>query len=296
MPCYNSGTMQERKTRKNIANLILIITGTFMLCLSVEAFILPYNILSGGVAGIAVALYPVFHINTTLLANLLTVVLLGLGGVSLGKKFFFSTALSSLLYPLFNELLARTLFVPETEPLLASFYGGLLGGIGVGMVMRAGASTGGMDIPPLIIHKFTGIKVSTLVEVVDTLTVLLGVFTYGIPAALVGLISVFSTSWAIGRVLSFGAGQSSKSVQIISDKWQEIASDITTELNRSATILNATGAYSGEEKKMLIAAVSSRQYSRLLEIIERHDKKAFVITTDATDMHGEGFTYYGAHI
>ena len=254
-------------------------------------FILPFDILSGGVAGIAVALEPFFHIDKTLAVNLITVGLLLIGTAVLGREFFLSTCLSSVFYLIFNSLLAGRVTIPRVEPVLASFYSGLLGGFGIGLVMRAGASTGGMDVPPLVIHKFTGIPVSTLVLITDGLTVLLGYFAYGIEAVLIGLISVFSTGYIIRRVLSMGEGSTAKSVQIISDSWQKIADEIQTHLSRGVTILEGTGGWSKEQKKVLLCVVSARQYSALLEIINECDEKAFVITTDATDMHGEGFTY-----
>ena len=283
--------IKETVHKKRIRDLLLIIIGTFFLCVSVQMFILPYNILSGGVAGIAVAAQPFLHIDKTLAANTLTLCLLGIGSVILGREFFVTTVFSSVLYPIFNSILLRTLVIPNIEPVLASFYGGLLGGIGVGMVMRAGASTGGMDVPPLVIDKLTGFKISTLVLLTDGLTVLLGYFAYGIEAVLVGLISVFATSYAINRVLSIGDGQVAKSVQIISDHWEAIVADIQRDLNRGVTLMDGEGGWSRARRKVVLCVVDQKQYPNLIEIVEQNDPSAFVITTDATDMHGEGFTY-----
>ena len=283
--------IKETVHKKRIRDLLLIIIGTFFLCVSVQMFILPYNILSGGVAGIAVAAQPFLHVDKTLAANTLTLCLLGIGSVILGREFFVTTVFSSVLYPIFNSILLRTLVIPNIEPVLASFYGGLLGGIGVGMVMRAGASTGGMDVPPLVINKLTGFKISTLVLLTDGLTVLLGYFAYGIEAVLVGLISVFATSYAINRVLSIGDGQVAKSVQIISDHWEAIVADIQRDLNRGVTLMDGEGGWSRARRKVVLCVVDQKQYPNLIEIVEQNDPSAFVITTDATDMHGEGFTY-----
>jgi len=281
----------SEKVRKQIRNTAYVTAGTFLLCFAVEMFIIPFNILSGGVAGIAVALEPIFHIDKTLLANILTVVLLIVGGIVLGRDFFMDTALSSLLYPVFNMLCAKFVVVPNIDPVLASFYGGLVGGIGIGLVMQVGASTGGMDVPPMIVHKLTGMKVSTLVLITDSLTVFLGLVAYDISSLLVGLISVFVTTWAISKVLSVSEGPSSKSVQIISAHWQEINREIGVQLSRGTTVFDAYGGYQGTPKKVLLVVVSQKQYNTLIDVINKVDPKAFVITTDATDMHGEGFTY-----
>lgn len=282
---------KEVSMKRRIRDLLLIVIGTFFLCVSVQMFILPYNILSGGVAGIAVAAEPFLHVDKTLAANTLTIFLLIVGSLILGKDFFVTTVFSSVLYPIFNSILARTLVIPVITSFLASFYGGLLGGIGVGMVIRAGASTGGMDVPPLVINKLTGIKVSTLVLITDGLTVLFGYFAYGIEAVLVGLISVFVTSYAINRVLSIGDGQVAKSVQIISDHWETIVTEIQRDLNRGVTLLDGEGGWSHARRKVVLCVVDQKQYPTLIDIVQQNDPSAFVITTDATDMHGEGFTY-----
>jgi uncharacterized membrane-anchored protein YitT (DUF2179 family) len=283
-------------TKKRLINLVLVIAGTFILSLSVELFILPFNILSGGVAGIAVAVEPLFHIDKTLLANCLTVSLFFVGWTFLGKEFAVNTVLSSALYPVFTSWMATWHVEIVIDPVLASFYSGLLGGIGIGLVMRTGASTGGMDIPPLVLSRLTGIKVSSLVMVTDTLTVSLGIVAYDLSSALVGLVSVFACGYAIDRVLSAGEGMNAKSVTIISDHWMEMRTEIDVQLRRGCTILQGRGGYHGDEKNVILCVVSGRQYSRLLEIIRAVDAGAFVITTDATDMHGEGFTYASPNI
>lgn len=284
--------MREKKNKK-IVNILLVIVGTFILAMSVELFILPYHILSGGVAGIAVAFEPFFHIDETLMANSLTLLLLAVGTLILGKQFGIDTILSSICYPIFTTTLAyfEPMIEINVEPMLASFYAGLLGGIGIGIVMRAGASTGGMDVPPLIANKLTGLKISTGVVITDGLTVFLGIVAYGIDAALIGLISVFASGWAIDKVLSIGAGANAKSVTIISEKWKELSDRIQDEMQRGVTFLNGEGGYSRAEKKVILVVVSSKQYSELISIIKEIDERAFTITTDASDMHGEGFTY-----
>ncbi len=283
-------------TRKKLRDLLLIAAGTFILAISVEYFIIPFNILSGGVAGIAVALEPIFHIEPTLFANVTMIALLVVGGFFLGREFMRNTIISSLLYPVFTTFLSRYPVEIAIDPAIAAFYSGLLGGAGIALVIRTGSSTGGMDIPPLILHKLTGVKISTLVMVTDALTVALGIVAYDIAAALIGLISVFASGFAIDRVLSIGSGMDAKSVQIISERWEEIKCRINSELDRGVTILEGRGGFTGDRKFVLLCVVSAKQYSNLLEMINEIDEHAFVITTDASDMHGEGFTYSSPNI
>lgn len=283
-------------SKSRLLDLTLILTGTFILAVSVELFILPYNILSGGVAGVAVALEPFFHIDKTLFANVGVLSLLAAGWAVLGKEFARNTLISSLAYPVFTTILSRHPVDLTIEPLLASFYAGLLGGVGIGLVMRTGASTGGMDIPPLILNKLTGIKVSTLVMITDALTVMLGIVAYDLSAALLGLISVMASGFGIARILEAGKGVHVKNVQIISDQWEEIKNAIAEKINRGTTIIDVQGGYTGKHKKMILCVVSEREYVSLTNLISSIDPHAFVIITDTSDMLGEGFTYSSANI
>ena len=279
----------RKEQKKQIVNSITVVVGTFILAVAVETFIIPYRILSGGVAGIAVALHPILHISATLIANSVLIILLIIGSFILGKEFLKNTVLSCIAYPIFTSILSGRVNV-VVDPILASLYGGLIAGAGVGIVLKTGASTGGMDIPPLIINKLTGIKLSTLVLITDFLTVLLGLFVYDLSAVLLGLVSVFASSAAISKVLTIN-GTVSKAVQIISVKYEDILKEIDAQLERGATLLQGYGSYTGEEKRIILCVVSDRQYGTLIEIVKEIDPSAFIITTDATDMHGEGFTY-----
>ena len=279
----------RKEQKKQIVNSITVVVGTFILAIAVETFIIPYRILSGGVAGIEVALHPILHISATLIATSVLIILLIIGSFILGKEFLKNTVLSCIAYPIFTSILSGRVNV-VVDPILASLYGGLIAGAGVGIVLKTGASTGGMDIPPLIINKLTGIKLSTLVLITDFLTVLLGLFVYDLSAVLLGLVSVFASSAAISKVLTIN-GTVSKAVQIISVKYEDILKEIDAQLERGATLLQGYGSYTGEEKRIILCVVSERQYGTLIEIVKEIDPSAFIITTDATDMHGEGFTY-----
>lgn len=273
-----------------LINIILIILGNFILAFSVAVFILPYNILSGGVAGIAVVFNSLMGLNKEIVVNFLVIALFLIGWLILGKEFAIKTFVSSVFYPLFLSLIMDFMPVFEIDALLASLYGGLIAGVGIGIVMRTGASTGGMDIPPLILNKVTNIKVSTLVIIIDALTVMLGFLAFGLEEILIGFISVFATGYTIDKVLLFG-GSISKSVQIISDNSDEIVSAIHNKLDRGTTLTEATGGFTGKKRIVILVVVSQNQYNELIDIVNSIDKEAFVITTDATSVHGEGFSF-----
>lgn len=272
-------------------DLFLIALGNAILAIGVGLFVLPTHLLSGGVAGIAVAQEPFLHIDPNVMINILTFGLFVIGTFSLGKKFALNTVLSTILYPLFLSIV--TYFVQDAvsdSQLLNSIYAGICIGIGVGLVFRSGASTGGMDIPPLIINKYTGLPLPTLVLITDGLTVCLGVLAYDLEAALIGLVSVYVSSMMINKVITIG-GHDAKNVMIISKHYEAIMSAIYTDLNRGATIIEATGGFTGTRKPMIMVVVTKKQLPALKRLISHIDEEAFVVMSDTMEVSGEGFTY-----
>lgn len=277
--------------RNFVKEFVLVILGNFIVAVGVGIFIIPNNILSGGLAGVAIALYPIFHIEPETMITILTAGFFIFGAIVLGKNFAVKTLLSAITYPIFLNLMSTWMVgVVITENLiLASIYGGVIVGLGIGLVFRTGASTGGMDIPPLVIHKYTNIPVATLVMITDALTVLLGVATHSIEAALIGILSVWASGYVINKTLSFG-GESSKSIMIISDYHEILLEKIHTELDRGATLINAVGGFSRDEKMILLVVIMNTQYPLLNKIVMNTDPNAFIIATDAMEVKGNGFT------
>ena len=279
-----------RTLKQKGKDIIWVVAGNAVLALAVSMFILPYDILSGGVAGIAVALQPLIPLPVTLMVNLLVVGLFILGACFLGKEFAMKTILSSLIYPVFLTFFSGRVPMLDLDPILASLYGGLLGGMGGGMALRTGASTGGMDIPPLIVHKLTHIEIAKLVLITDALTVLLGAFTYGLEAVLIGFVSVWASSVAIDKMLMFG-GQQAKAIQIISDQYEQIIERIHSELDRGTTLIEAQGGYTHEKRKIVLVVITKNQYPALMEMVTAIDKEAFVIANDTHEVKGFGFSF-----
>ncbi len=275
-----------------IKDLLLVVAGNFILASGVAFFIIPNNILSGGVAGVSVALSAVIPLSITTLINVLTVVFFILGSVVLGKGFALKTMVSTVLYPSFVSIL--TVFSSSIEitddPILASLYGGALIGSGLGMVLKTGASTGGMDVPPIIAHKYTHIHLSKLIFITDGFTVLLGMSIYGIEAALIGLLSVLSASFMVNKAMMMGMAEA-KSIMIISDKNDLIYEEISKEVQRGGTILNAKGAYTKDDKEVLVIIVLKKQFPLANRIIASIDPNAFIVINDVKEVKGEGFTF-----
>lgn len=276
----------------NIRNLFIesisIIIGNLLLAFAVAFFIIPNDILTGGVAGVAIALSPLLNISVETIITAMMVICFVLGSFFLGKDFALKTIASSILYPVFLNIMSNLAVPLDVEPILASLYGGLISGLGIGIVFRVGASTGGMDVPPLILGKYTKIKTHSWMIIVDGLTILLGITTFGLNAALIGLISAYSMSKMVDTVQTL-SGVSTKQVFIITDRVDEVLHEILISIDRGATILEAMGGYTKDPRKLIMTVLSTNQYAQLEKLVKEIDMDAFLIVSDATEVHGNGF-------
>lgn len=275
--------------------IMYILLGNFLITCGTTFFILPNNILNGGTAGVAVALQPLFHIDTVWMTNALTVGLYGVGVIFLGKRFAMRSLISTICYPVFilllnqyvNTLPRSTFIMPAY---LASIYSGLLLGVGLGLVFRVDASTGGMDVPALILHKYTQLSSGDAVMIVDIATVALGIYTYGLVPALIGILSVYISGAAINRTMTLRS-QAAKNVMIISDSWQVIKEVLLNEVDRGVTILEGHGGYTGNSRPVLMCVINQKQYPKLEQAVLHKDPHAFIIVNDVQEVKGYGFSY-----
>ena len=280
--------------KKSVMNILLILIGNFLLAAAVTCLIIPNNILSGGLAGVAVALQPILPtLNTTAFISISTIVLFIVGAICFGKEFLFKTLLSAISYPIFLYLLEYFLGnrLYTDNPMLSSVYTGILAGIGIGLVFRTGSSTGGMDILALLGEKYFKIPSHIGCLILDGSTVILGIAMYSIHDAMIGLLSVVATSIMIDKTLSFG-GQKTKAVIVISDYYEEILSKIKTDMDRGATLLHGEGGYSRNGKEVIFCVIENNQYPKFTNMINTIDPNAFLVVQDAHEVKGDGFTYY----
>lgn len=279
-----------------ISEYLWVFAGNIAVSIGVAWFILPNDVLTGGLPGVAIALQKIIPLSPEFMINVGTVGLFVIGAIILGKKFAMKTIVSTIAYPLLLSLftyISSQYIAPDTfimDKYLATIYGGALMGIGIGCVFRTGASTGGMDIPPLVINKYTKIPLPTLVLIVDALTVMLGALTYGLEAALTGILSVWVSSFMINKTMLIG-GHDAKNVMIISDHYQEIMDKIHEMLERGSTIINAVGGYSQEQKPVLMVVIVNKQLPQLQKLVSHVDPEAFVVVMNANEVQGLGFTY-----
>ena len=283
------------KKKNWIKDLIFVLIGNFIIACEVAFIVLPNDLLDGGIAGLSVALQPLIPIDPVWMINCLTIGLFLLGLIFLGKAFALKTVVSAVAYRVFVTLLSSvasqfpesTFILPDY---LAAIYAGVLAGFGLGLAFRANASTGGMDIPALILRKYAKIPSGQAVMIIDVLTVSLGVFTYGLQKALVGIITAFISGQVINKTVLLGS-QSAKNVMIISSKWEDIQAYLMDTMSRGVTVLSGKGGYTSQERPVLMCVLSRKEYPVVEQEINRIDPAAFMIVSDVNEIHGSGFTF-----
>lgn len=284
--------LKERPfSRKWFLSYSLIIIGAFVLASAFVLFITPYKIVPGGVYGISIVMHYMFGTPVGLIALCFDIPLTILGIKFLGPRFGFKTVLGFSLTAIFTDTLTYFWgFKPlvEGDALLSSIFGGVLAGVGLGLIFKARATSGGSDIVAMIIAKYTKLPLGMLMIYVDSVIVLVGLLVFRdwkIP--LYSWIVIFITGKVIDVVLE-GVSYD-KSLFIISDKHEEIREKIINNLDRGGTFIDGKGMYNMAERKIIFTVVSRRELAILEEYIHEIDPKAFLTVIDATEILGEGF-------
>ncbi|MCX6304837.1 MAG: YitT family protein [Bacteroidetes bacterium] len=278
-------------SRKWFLSYSLIITGAFILATSFVLFITPYKIVPGGVYGISIVMHYLLGTPVGLVALCFDIPLTLLGIKFLGPRFGMKTVVGFSLTALFTDTL--TFFwgfepLVKGDALLSSIFGGVLAGLGLGLIFKAKATSGGSDIIAMIIAKYTRLPMGLLMIYVDSAIVLVGLLVFRdwkIP--LYSWIVIYITGKVIDVVLE-GVSHD-KSLFIISDKHEEIRDKILRNLDRGGTFIDGKGMYNLAEKRIIFTVVNRRELGILEEYIHEIDPKAFLTVTDATEILGEGF-------
>lgn len=285
--------MNNRKVRNephpilsSVLEYIYIIVGAAIIAVGFNVFLLPNEVASGGVSGISTILKGVFNWNPGIVQYAFNIPLFITGVIFLGKQFGARSLVGTLTLPLFVLLTAS--WEPATlNPLLGALFGGISVGVGLGIVFRGRASTGGTDLAAQIITKYSGLTLGTSVMLIDGLIVLSAALVFDVEKGLYALIGLFVTTKTID-IIQLGFSQS-KMVYIITNKQEEIRDAIYTEVNRGVTKLSAVGGYTEQERPILLVVVYQTEFSKLKQVIKTVDSSAFVIVTDSYEVLGEGF-------
>ena len=269
----------------------MVLLGNIIYSAAVAFFIVPHEMLSGGTTGLALIAWQFFDVPITAFVAVFNVVMFLLGLWLLGWKFAATTLVSTFFYPAVLQLwqfVAEAVGPLTDDMLLATIFAGVLVGIGLGMVIREGASTGGMDIPPLVINKYTGISVTRLLTVFD-LSILFARAIFCDPEQIMyGVLLVVMYNLVLEQMLVIGKRQ--VQIKIISEKYENITHWLTGEMDKGVTLISAEGGYLRRETMQVVTIVSKRDVFRINEKVKEIDPDAFMIIGQVNEVRGRGFT------
>ncbi|MGN0314338.1 MAG: YitT family protein [Fusicatenibacter sp.] len=275
---------------QTVSSFFCVMAGNFLYALAVKLFLLPSSLVTGGTTGIALTMEHFFGVPISLFVLIFNVLMLILGFCVFGKQFALTTLASTFLYPCFLELLNRILgdYVMTEDLLLCTLFSGLGIGIALGLVIRSGASTGGMDIPPLILQKTLHVPVSISMYAFDV-CILLGQALYR-PAEniLYGIVLVMIYTIVLDKMLLVGTSKTE--VKVISSKSDDIRKAILTRIDRGVTILDGEGGYLQKKTQIVLSIVSNRELPKMEKLIRSIDPESFLIISHVNEVRGRGFS------
>ncbi|GAA3345061.1 YitT family protein [Lysinibacillus sp. FSL M8-0216] len=276
----------KHDVRENIVDYVYVIVGATVIAIGFNVFLLPNQVASGGVSGISTILHGLFGWNPGIVQYAFNIPLFIAGVLLLGKKFGIKSFIGTITLP-FIVLLTNS-WEPWTDnPLLGALFGGIVVGLGIGLVFKGNASTGGTDLLAQIITKYTGLTLGTSVLLIDGIIAISAAVVFDLEKGLYALIGLYVTTKTID-IIQLGFSQS-KMVYIITLKQDEVREAIYAEVNRGVTKLQAFGGYTGEARPVLMVVVYQTEFTKLKQLIKSVDPSAFVIVSDAYEVLGEGF-------
>ena len=281
--------MKNLSEKFHFKTILFVSAGAFLYSLAVNIFLAPNNVAPGGVTGIATALNHLFpFLPTGTLTFLFNIPLFVVGYREIGKNFIISTVLTTFTVSVFLDI---TALIPAytQDRLLSALLGGALMGIGLGIVMRCGTTTGGADIIVRVLRKRNpALSVAFLIFTLDLFVVVFAALAYReVTSALYSVIAIFVSSTVTDKIVS--GADDGKLVHIMTDSTEKMAEAIAVGLSRGVTLLHAKGHYTGKEKDVIMVVIRRYQLASLRRIVKETDDKAFIIFSDATAVFGNGF-------
>ena len=275
---------------KLLASAALIVLGNAIYAAGVVLFILPSGLITGGTTGIALIVNHFTGMQISAFVGAFNVAMFALGYLVLGRKFAMSTLVSTFSYPVMLGLIQKAVgdFVLTEDLLLSALFGGLLIGLALAVVIRLGASTGGMDIPPLILQKTLRIPVSASMYVFDCIILIGQMLFTPKQTCLYGILLVLVYTITLDKLLAVGASRTK--LEIVSRHNDEIREAILEDLDRSVTMLHGRTGFVGEETDVIFCVIAPKELYKLERIVYSIDPDAFVVMSRATSVHGKGFS------
>ena len=272
------------------ASFFVVLAGNFLYALTVKLFLLPSGLLTGGTTGIALTVNHYFDVPVSWFVLAFNVLMLAAGYLVLGKQFALTTLASTFLYPLALEVWGLILgdLVITQDLFLCTLFSGLGIGISLGMVIRAGASTGGMDIPPLILQKLFRVPVSGSMYAFDICILLSQALFRPSENVLYGIVLILIYTIVLDKMLLMGATRTE--VKVISPKADEIRSAILTQVDRGVTMLEGESGYLRNPTQVVLSVISNRELPRVEKLVRSIDPESFMVVCRVNEVSGRGFS------
>lgn len=268
----------------------IVVFGNFCYALAVAFFIEPSHLITGGGTGMALFIHHMWGVDTSTAVFIINTVLFLIGWRSMGRRFAANTLLSTFCLPVeikIAEMLAAH-YQPVDDILLCTVFGGLIIGASLGIVIRTGASTGGMDIPPIVINKYFGIPISAVMWVCDiTILVVQALFTDP-RLVMYGIILVVIYTMTLDKALVIGKAKTQ--IKIVSKKSEEIRRSILQDIDRGVTVMYGRTGYLGKDTEICLSIVSTRELAKTEQLVHSIDPEAFIIVSRVSEVKGRGFT------
>lgn len=279
-----------------LKSLFIVLLGNLLMQLGIVLFIIPSGLPSGGTTGIALCLKHFLDLPVSAFVAVFNVLMFVLGWALLGRAFAMTTLVSTIASPAILAVLEQLVgdYVLTDDLLICTLFGGFLIGTSIAMVVKAGASTGGMDIPPLLLQKFMGIPVSRSLYVFDSIILLGQVFFAQREQLLYGILLVIVYSVVIDKVMA--QGDQRYQLEIVSSRSDEIRQAILTDMDRGVTLLHGQTGYYHRNVDVILCVIAPRERHRTEQLIHRIDPHAFIVLSQVTRVSGRGFSEKKRHL
>lgn len=276
--------------KKHVKTVFGVLVGNAILAFTVVAFIVPHGVIMGGATGIGLTIAHYVPVDLSIIIFIVNSILFVLGATVLGKKFAVATIASTFIYPTFLSIVQK---IPGIDGLtdnlmLATLYAGALLGVGIGLIVRVGSSTGGTDIVALVLNKWFHIPVAGLLYVIDFLVLGGQVFFSDTEQIMYGVLMLVLETAILNKVMLLG--QSQIQLFIISEEYEHIREKMLKELDAGVTMVHVETGYGQENQKGVLCIIPNRKLYSVKELVQSIDPKAFITITQINEVRGRGFS------
>ena len=279
------------KINDKTKNILIMIFSNFLFAVSVTGFIRPHGIILGGATGLGLLITHYIPMKLSVVVMIINVVLLLIAFVTMGKKFAVSTLANSILYPSVMYIFETFIDLGKVteDPMLSCVFGGVLMGIGIGLILKTGSSTGGTDVIAVAINKYTHMNLSVLLYMVDGVIMACQLMFSNREQVLLGIFLMALLTLTMNKIMIMGKSQIQ--LMIFSEKTEEIRQMILGQEDAGATLFHIEKGYTREESKAIMCIIPRRKFYDMCEMIQKEDPTAYWTISEVNEIHGRGFSF-----